>query len=300
MADLPTDFWSGYIVIVTVVTFVALGWLVVDVYFSRRDDSEVAEQTWDHDLKEGTSPAPIWWFWFIFSLMITSVIYLMLYPGLGSFKGVLNWSQGGELDASRVTYEDQFGVERRRIAATDVVALAGEPDALRSAGRIYTVMCSSCHGKEAEGQAMLFPNLADDHWQWGATAAQIETTLRNGRTAVMPPLAAVLGDDGVAELAAYVMALPAGRSGDAEFESARTRYAQLCIACHGPDGTGNVLLGAPDLTSGIYTYGGDYAAIYQTIAAGRTGEMPAFGERLDDTQIKLLTAWLQSGAASPN
>ena len=31
-------------------------------------------------------------------------------------------------------------------------------------------------------------------------------------------------------------------------------------------------------------------------ADGRTGIMPGFGERLDDTQIKALTAWL---AATP-
>ena len=49
MADMPTDFWSGYIVVITVVTFIGLAWFVANVYFSAGDDSEVEDQTWDHD-----------------------------------------------------------------------------------------------------------------------------------------------------------------------------------------------------------------------------------------------------------
>jgi mono/diheme cytochrome c family protein len=30
----------------------------------------------------------------------------------------------------------------------------------------------------------------------------------------------------------------------------------------------------------------------QTIAEGRSGIMPAFQERLDDTQVRLLVAWI--------
>jgi cytochrome c oxidase cbb3-type subunit III len=31
----------------------------------------------------------------------------------------------------------------------------------------------------------------------------------------------------------------------------RRHYDMLCAACHGLDGTGNPLLGAPDLTAGV-------------------------------------------------
>jgi cytochrome c oxidase cbb3-type subunit 3 len=66
----------------------------------------------------------------------------------------------------------------------------------------------------------------------------------------------------------------------------------LCSACHGADGTGNPLLGAPNLTDDVWLYGGSEAAIVETIANGRSGVMPAFAARLDATQIRMLAAWL--------
>jgi cytochrome c oxidase cbb3-type subunit 3 len=100
-------------------------------------------------------------------------------------------------------------------------------------------------------------------------------------------------------MADYVLALGEGRAGGAGFDAARTQFGQLCFACHGADATGNIALGAPDLTDGVYVYGSDLASIRATIADGRQGQMPGFGERLDETQIKLLTVWLSSRAAVP-
>src|SRR5690606_21833032 len=91
VADLPTQFWGGWIVVLTVTTLAALAWLVVSVYFGKGDAEDIGEHTWDETLREGTAAAPLWWFWLIFSLLIVSVVYLLLYPGLGTFAGVLNW-----------------------------------------------------------------------------------------------------------------------------------------------------------------------------------------------------------------
>ena len=52
-----------------------------------------------------------------------------------------------------------------------------------------------------------------------------------------------------------------------------------------------------DLTDDVWLYGGSRAAIAASIGEGRSGIMPAFGERLDATQIRLLTAWLTREAA---
>jgi cytochrome c oxidase cbb3-type subunit III len=97
MAAMPSDFWSGWIILLTVVSFIGLGWLVLSVYFlpsSKNHDGE--EPIWDNNLTEGSSSPPFWWFWLILSMMVISVVYLMLYPGLGSFEGAFRWSQGGK------------------------------------------------------------------------------------------------------------------------------------------------------------------------------------------------------------
>jgi len=297
MADLPTSFWGGYIAVITLASLTVFVWFVFDVYFSKADDHELAGKTWDHDLKEGSAPAPIWWFWLLFALLIVSVIYLMLYPSVGTFSGVLRWSQGGELAESHADYAAEFGERRERIVEVAVEELLDEPRVVEAGASVFAVHCAACHGQAAAGQADLFPSLLDAHWQWGDSPEAIATTIRSGRVAIMPPLEATLGAAGVAAMAEYVLALGEGRAGTGQFDGARTRYGEICIACHGADATGNPLLGAPDLTAGIYVYGADLDSIRATIASGRQGQMPAFGGRLDETQIKLVTVWIRSRAA---
>lgn len=292
MADMPSDFWSGYIIGITVVSFIVLLWMTINVYFTRSEDKTAHEQVWDDDLREGTNPAPMWWFWLIIATMAFSVVYLILYPGLGSFAGTLRYSQGGEIAAAEADFEAEFGTERRRIAALSDDQLVDDAAARRAGQHVFRVHCSACHGVHAEGQARLFPNLTDAEWQWGSSPAQIEQTISAGRTGVMAPFLAALQPEGVDELTQFVIALSLGRGDAPEVAAGKTRYDQLCFACHGADGSGNELLGAPALNDTEWTYGGDYDSVYTSIADGRTGVMPPFGDSLDPTQIRALTAWL--------
>jgi len=290
MADMPSDFWSGWIVVITVTSLLGLAWALFSVYFAKngQDDESVV---WDETLLEGSNPAPMWWFWLLFTLMIVSVIYLMLYPGLGSFSGALRWSQGGRLEQSISLYGDDFGSLRAEVAATPVAELQGDPMVMASARRVFDQNCAACHGFEARGQANLFPDLTDEDWQWGGETAQLEQSIRAGRQAVMPPLVAALGEEGVAQTARYVRAVASGEA-VAEGDPGRMLYATYCFACHGADGTGNILLGAPDLTDDVWLYGGNEGALIDGITNGRNGSMPPFQERLDDAQIRMLVAWL--------
>ena len=99
----------------------------------------------------------------------------------------------------------------------------------------------------------------------------------------------VLGADGVDQVAEFMdvlgTAAAAGHPG-------QTKYNQFCIACHGSDGSGNVTLGAPSLVDDVWLYGNSTEALVHSIAIGRAGIMPAFTDRLDDTQIKMLLALL--------
>ncbi|MFQ5548737.1 MAG: cytochrome-c oxidase, cbb3-type subunit III [Woeseia sp.] len=290
MADMPTDFWGGWIAVMTLVSLVALGWLVFSVYFSTNGDKEEAH-VWDETLEEGSNPAPMWWFWLILLLMVFSVVYLMLYPGLGSYSGVLRWSQGGRLNESFISYGEQFGEDRRRIASSTLIALRGDMAVMASARRIFDRKCGICHGPDGKGQASRFPDLTDDEWQWGGEVARIEETIRNGRQAAMIGWGDALGDDGVKAVARYVQQLGKG-SESPENDQGATLYTQYCVACHGATGEGNTMLGAPSLIDDVWLYGGGIEDIEQSITLGRAGFMPAFEDRLDDAQIRMLLAWL--------
>ena len=231
MADLPSEFWGGWIVAITVMSFIALLWLIIDVYRGGPDGNE--HLVWDETLREGAKPAPIWWFWFILALMTISVVYVMLYPGLGTYRGALGWSMGGRIEERFVDYEGQFGTQRRLVLKLPLAEIAGSDSAMRSAWHVFNNNCSSCHGRDAAGQAKAFPDLTDAAWQWGSDESQVIATIHAGRQAAMPGWAAVVGPEGVEQLADYVLALSRGQAQSAGVAQGGALFQQYCVACHG-------------------------------------------------------------------
>jgi cytochrome c oxidase cbb3-type subunit 3 len=294
MNSLPADFWAGWVVALTVVSLGGLVWLVYDVYFGAH--GAAADEVWDDTLREGATPAPLWWFWFIVALLSVTVVYLILYPGLGSYRGVLQWSQGARVAESAQRYEATFGAARRKIAAASLASLRRDPAALAAGGSIFRNNCGACHGEQGYGQANLFPDLTDSAWQWGGSEQAIEQTITQGRQAVMPPWQAALGDAGVDDMTTFVLGLARGAPPAGE---AAEKFQMYCSACHGANGAGNPLLGAPALNDMVWLYGGSRDAVHASIANGRTGVMPPFGQRLDAAQIKLVAAWVAERSAAP-
>ena len=292
-ADLPSEFWAGWIALLTIASLVGLGWLVYSVYFSdkaaEQAEGDDDEPVWDGNLREGSQPPPLWWFWLLFGSLAVSVLYLMLYPGLGSYAGALQWSQGGRLEESMAEFEAEFGGVRRLVAEASLPTLQADTSLMASAQRIYDRNCAACHGYDAQGQAQRFPDLTDAEWQWGGSPADIEHSIRQGRQAVMVGWLPVLGEAGVEQLAQYTRQLSQGGADD---HPAEAQYQQFCSACHGAEGGGNPILGAPSLKDEATLYGDSLDAIEASIALGRNGVMPPFGNRLDDTQIRLLVALL--------
>ncbi len=290
---MPLDFWAGWVAVLTILSLVGLAWVIYGAYFGgKKSGGNVESSTiWDENLREGAHPPPMWWFWTMLASLVFTLVYLILYPGLGSFSGAFSWSQGGELEERLVAHESAFGARRNEIAKMDLTAIRQDEMLMRAAKRVFDRQCAACHGYDAEGQAGMFPSLRDELWQWGSTPEDIEKSIRDGRHGIMVGWRPALNLTEASYLAQYTVALadsrPSAHPGKAKFE-------QLCVSCHGADGTGMIALGAPDLTEGIYTYGGGTLAIKETILYGREGVMPAFGEVLDDMQIRLLVASLSA------
>lgn len=287
---------SWFIIILTGLNIVGMAWLFLannrtKVHNSPEGD---AGHCWDGDLTELNNPLPRWWLWLFFGSLVFSLVYLALYPGLGSFKGLLDWTADRQL-AAQVQQADAVQATRyARYAAMSLPELSRDPEAMATGRSLFANHCAACHGSDGRGAAG-FPNLTDDIWLYGNEPDTLLATIGNGRMGVMPAWQAVLGDAGVNEVVAYVLTLE-GRpaSTPALAAAGAQKYATFCVACHGPQGRGNRVLGAPDLTDGWYLYGGDEAALRATISTGRQGQMPAFNALLGPDRVRLMGAYVRS------
>jgi cytochrome c oxidase cbb3-type subunit 3 len=71
-----------------------------------------------------------------------------------------------------------------------------------------------------------------------------------------------------------------------------TVFAENCVACHGEAGTGDRTQGAPNLTDALWLYGGDLAALTDTVTNARFGVMPNWSPRLPEAQIRAVAIYV--------
>lgn len=300
MADFVNEFWSWWVTALSLIglvfCFVLLRWMNTD---RPSGDGEVKTMghVWDGDLEEYNNPLPSWWLGMFYITLIFGLGYFVLYPGLGSFQGVLGWSsKDGENSeyAQEVQAADaKYGPLFEKYAGLSVKALGAEPEALKMGGRLFQTYCTQCHGSDAGGVTG-FPNLRDNDWLWGGTPEAIEQTIAHGRQGAMPAWEVPLGgEEGVKDVANYVMSLSERKVDEASAARGKEKFV-LCVGCHGPEGKGNPILGAPNLTDNTWLYGGSPRAIRRSIAGGRSGKMPAHNEFLGPAKVHLLAAYIYS------
>jgi cytochrome c oxidase cbb3-type subunit 3 len=286
-----TGFWSLFIIIITAAS-VVLCMLLVNVY-SSRDTGESEDHVWDEDLREYNNPLPRWWLGLFWISAIFLAVYLVIYPGMGSFKGATGWTQYSQYDEEVAAAEQRYGDIYAGFANVSLDDLVNEPEAVNLGRNLFQNHCVTCHGSDGRG-AKGFPNLTDASWMYGGSASTIHATIANGRSGVMPAQAAVLGDD-VDNVVGYVLTLsgrdaPAG----ADVQAGKQRYEQVCFACHQMTGKGNPALGAPDLTADLWVHGGTEEDIRDVIMNGRVNRMPAQRDLLSEDRIRTLVAYVMS------
>jgi cytochrome c oxidase cbb3-type subunit 3 len=296
-----TTGWSLFVIILTILNIAACFWLLRWTSKPRSANEKIGGgadtgHVWDKDLREYNNPLPKWWLWLFYITIAFGVLYLALFPGLGNFAGIKGWTQSGQYAQERDAVEARAAQLLAPLAALPVAELVNNEQAMSTAHNLFQQNCAQCHGSDGGG-AKGFPNLANADWQWGSDADSVVATIAQGRIAAMPAWGQVLGEAGVDEAVAYVQAL-SGQPADAALAAAgKARFEQVCAACHGVDGRGNPLLGAPNLTDGEWLYGGDAAALKTTLMNGRNGQMPAWGDKLGEQRVKLLAAYVTRLAA---
>lgn len=296
MSDFTSEFWSWFIIAIAGGGILWLFYLLRGTNKAETEEGVPTGHVWDENLEELNNPLPRWWLYLFYFTMFFAIGYLILYPGMGSFKGLLGWTEVGEYEAEVAAADAEFGPLFAQFEQTPIPELAKDAAAMKAGERLFVNYCAVCHGSDARG-APGFPNLRDNDWLHGGSPEKIEESILNGRTSagMIAWEAALGGEEGVNQVAEYVMSLSvSGRDVDAALAAeGETKFA-LCAGCHMPDGTGNQALGAPNLTDNIWLYGGSPRAIKESIAKGRQGIMPAHNEFLGKAKSHILAAYVYS------
>ena len=290
-----TEFWSTW-----VITFIVINLGVTVFLFLWGLRAEIPTQpdgtsghVWAHGvLREGVRRLPMWWILLSGASLVCGLGYLALYPGFGAFAGVLQWTSQAELERVQGANRRLQAPLLERVRGKPVETIAADPQARRVGRTLFTEYCAACHGRDARGnRALGAPDLTDGDWLYGGDGKSIMTSITEGRKGTMPGFGNTNSDVEIRELANYVLSL-SGRTHD----SLRAQFGKLnfssCVPCHGAEGKGNTALGAPNLTDGVWLYGGGLEDIVETIRRGRNGVMPALGSRLGEENAALVAAWV--------
>ena len=293
MSDFTSSFWSIYVAGITAVSILACAILL---WFSGKARAMTANDNttghvWDGDLREMNNPLPRWWVGLFIITIIFGVVYLALYPGLGSFAGTAKWSQQDQYDREVAKGNAEVAPLYAKFTAMPVEDVSRDPKAKAIGERLFMNNCSQCHGSDARGSKG-FPNLTDNDWLHGGTPDKIKETLNLGRIGNMPPMAAALGTaDDVKNVAQYVLSLSNSPHDSVRAQLGKEKFA-VCAACHGPDAKGMQAVGSANLTDNIWLHGFGEAAITAMINQGKVNQMPAQAGKLTDGQIHVLAAYV--------
>jgi cytochrome c oxidase cbb3-type subunit 3 len=292
MSDFST-FWSYYVAGLTLVGILAcllLLWITARSKGVASADNTTGH-VWDEDLREMNNPMPRWWMWLFVGTIVFSLLYLVAYPGLGSYEGELRWSTHGEYSSEVETANKELAPLYAQFTARKAEELAGDAVAMGVGERLFMNNCSQCHGSDARGSKG-FPNLADTDWLHGGSPDKIRETITAGRHAVMPAMGAAVGSaEDVKNVAHYVLSLSGSPSDSVRAQLGKSKFT-ACAACHGVDGKGNQAVGAPNLTDDIWLHGWGEPAIVAMVNGGKTNDMPGQAGKLTEAQIHVLTAYV--------
>ncbi len=294
-------------ILVTIVVLANIAGLVALLAGLRRRPGETAGTTettghvWDEDLRELNNPLPRWWLWLFVLTVVFGLGYLVVYPGLGNYAGDsrLDLAKavpgpecqrgagvGAHVGALRASERNGSGKRRRRRPCRS------EPvhEQLRHVsrlGRTRRPWLSESHrqglavGRQTRryrrdhsarsdfGDACLVRSARWRQWRRGRTRLRNElvgTARAGGRCGKWSN-----------EVCGHLLRLSWPR---------RTRQ---------PD------VGRANLTDQVWLNGGALTTVRETIAHGRQAQMPAQLERLGETRVKLLAAYVISlgGADAP-
>lgn len=274
---------------------------------------ETTGHEWD-GIKELNNPLPRWWLYVWYATIAFSIVWWVLMPAWPALPGSQGNTQGvwkqsdraqvaeavNELKAARIeNAQALLDASLEQIEKTPEL----QQFALAMGESSFGDNCATCHGAGGRG-AIGYPILADDIWLWGGSLDEIQETIAHGirsthddtRYSEMPAFGrdGYISEEEIDDLVHKVLALSGQQANTAAVMRSNENFETQCASCHGVDGKGDRVFGAPDLTDSEWLYGGSPSAIRETIYNARNSVMPHWSERLDEATIKALAVYVHT------
>lgn len=278
----------------------------------KKEDPSTTGHSWD-GIEEFNNPLPRWWLWIFYACIVWAIWYSIAYPAWPGVKsataGYLGFSTRAQVAEDIATAEAKNAAINEKLASVELASIATDPELegyAKSAGAaVFKTWCAQCHKTNGAG-AVGYPNLQDDDWLWGGTMEDIHLTLLHGirsetdddsRYSEMPAFGRdeLLEEEEISQVVNFVMSLTPNVNPPQDpsmVEAGAVVFEDNCAACHMEDGSGDRAQGAPNLADAIWLYGGDYAAISETVHNSRFGVMPDWNERLSEAQIRAVATYV--------
>jgi len=278
----------------------------------KKEDPSTTGHSWD-GIEEFNNPLPRWWLWIFYACIVWAIWYSIAYPAWPGVKsataGYLGFSTRAQVAEDIATAEAKNAAINEKLASVELASIATDPELegyAKSAGAaVFKTWCAQCHQTNGAG-AVGYPNLQDDDWLWGGTMEDIHLTLLHGirsetdddsRYSEMPAFGRdeLLEEEEISQVVNFVMSLTPNVNPPQDpsmVEAGAVVFEDNCAACHMEDGSGDRTQGAPNLADAIWLYGGDYAAISETVHNSRFGVMPDWNERLSEAQIRAVATYV--------
>lgn len=264
--------------------------------------------SWD-GIEEWNNPLPRWWVWTFYVTIAWGLIYTILYPAWPlvdrATQGLWGGSARTEVAADIASFEAANAEINGKLAAADLTTVSADADlqnyAFNAGAAVFRTWCAQCHGSGAAG-AKGYPNLLDNDWLWGGDVEAIHQTIAYGvrsdhddtRYSEMPAFGEWMAEEEIAALTQHVLAISGQEHDGALAATGAELFADNCSSCHGDTAMGDREQGAPNLTDAIWLYGGDEAAIVETITNSRFGVMPSWTNRLSEAEVNAVAVYVHS------
>jgi len=108
MSDFVSDFWAWYVGLIVIASVIGC-LLLMKSQDVPTDEGKELDHRWDETLVELDNPLPKWWKGLFYATVVFAAGYFLLYPGVGSYAGLLKWTSVGQHTAELKQADERFG-----------------------------------------------------------------------------------------------------------------------------------------------------------------------------------------------